>query len=123
MNIFTNNHSRTVTYQADIQASGNWYLSLYGWTKSPLIEFYVVEAFGSYDPSSAATSVGTAEIDGSTYTLLQTTRTTSLPLRVPPPSSSTGPSARSTAPAAPSTSALTSMPGRVLASTLALSTT
>jgi endo-1,4-beta-xylanase len=75
MNIFTNNHSRTVTYQADIQASGNWYLSLYGWTKSPLIEFYVVEAFGSYDPSSAATSVGTAEIDGSTYTLLQTTRT------------------------------------------------
>jgi len=64
------------THRADFsQASGNWYLSLYGWTKSPLIEFYVVEAFGSYDPSSAASAVGTAEIDGSTYTLLQTTRT------------------------------------------------
>lgn len=63
-------------HRADFpQASGNWYLSLYGWTKSPLIEFYVVEAFGSYDPSSAASAVGTAEIDGSTYTLLQTTRT------------------------------------------------
>jgi endo-1,4-beta-xylanase len=66
--------SRTVTYTADVQASGNWYLSLYGWTKSPLVEFYIVESFGSYDPSSAASSVGTADIDGSTYTLLQTTR-------------------------------------------------
>jgi len=67
--------AKTVTYDANIQASGNWYLSLYGWTKSPLVEFYIVESFGSYDPSSAASSVGTADIDGSTYTLLQTTRT------------------------------------------------
>lgn len=67
--------SRTITYEAEINAQGNYYLSLYGWTKNPLVEFYVVETFGSYDPSSAATSVGTADIDGSTYTLLQTTRT------------------------------------------------
>ena len=43
MDMFTNSHNRTVTYQADVQASGNWYLSLYGWTKSPLVEFYIVE--------------------------------------------------------------------------------
>lgn len=34
-----------------------------------------VESFGSYDPSSGASAIGTAEIDGGTYTLLQTTRT------------------------------------------------
>jgi endo-1,4-beta-xylanase len=71
----TNECNRTITYDATVEASGNWYLSLYGWTKSPLVEFYIVEAFGSYDPSSGASSVGTAEIDGGTYTLLQTTRT------------------------------------------------
>jgi hypothetical protein len=42
----TNKNHRTVTYQADVQASGNWYLSLYGWTKSPLVEFYIVEVCG-----------------------------------------------------------------------------
>ena len=47
----------------------------YGWTKNPLVEYYVVENFGTYDPSSAATSLGSIEVDGSTYEILQTTRT------------------------------------------------
>ncbi|KAK3068054.1 hypothetical protein LTR53_014673, partial [Teratosphaeriaceae sp. CCFEE 6253] len=41
----------------------------------PLVEYSIVEAFDSYDPSSAASVIGTVEADGSTYDILQTTRT------------------------------------------------
>ncbi|KAK3066504.1 hypothetical protein LTR53_017116, partial [Teratosphaeriaceae sp. CCFEE 6253] len=41
----------------------------------PLVEYYLVEAFDSYDPSSAASVIGTVDADGSTYDILQTTRT------------------------------------------------
>lgn len=54
----------------------NSYLSVYGWTKSPLVEYYIVESFGSYNPSSAsgAQKMGTVESDGSTYDIYQTQR-------------------------------------------------
>lgn len=50
------------------------YLSIYGWTKSPLIEYYVVESYGSYNPSSGATRRGTIQSDGGTYDIYQTQR-------------------------------------------------
>jgi len=50
------------------------YLSVYGWTRSPLIEYYVVEAFGSYNPSSGAQRRGTIQSDGGTYDIYQTQR-------------------------------------------------
>lgn len=39
-----------------------------------MIEYYVVENFGTYDPSSAAQQKGSVTVDGSTYRILQTQR-------------------------------------------------
>ncbi|KAK5659574.1 hypothetical protein OQA88_776 [Cercophora sp. LCS_1] len=55
--------------------NANSYLALYGWTRNPLIEYYVVESFGTYNPSSNAQRKGSITSDGSTYTLYQSTRT------------------------------------------------
>lgn len=67
--------AQTITYSGTFTPQGNGYLSVYGWTTDPLIEYYIVESFGTYDPSSAATQIGSVDTDGSTYTILQTTRT------------------------------------------------
>ncbi|KAF2183661.1 glycoside hydrolase family 11 protein [Zopfia rhizophila CBS 207.26] len=66
---------KVITYNGTWNgANVNSYLSVYGWTKNPLIEYYVVEAYGSYNPSSGATKKGTVQSDGGTYDIYQTTR-------------------------------------------------
>ncbi|KFZ12667.1 hypothetical protein V502_06982 [Pseudogymnoascus sp. VKM F-4520 (FW-2644)] len=67
--------AQTISYSGTFTPNGNGYLSIYGWTRNPLIEYYIVESFGTYDPSSAAALKGTVNVDGSTYNILQTTRT------------------------------------------------
>ncbi|KFZ18423.1 hypothetical protein V501_01225 [Pseudogymnoascus sp. VKM F-4519 (FW-2642)] len=67
--------AQTITYSGTFSPNGNGYLSIYGWTTNPLIEYYIVESFGDYDPSSAATSKGSVTVDGSSYKILETTRT------------------------------------------------
>lgn len=48
---------------------------MYGWTKSPLVEYYILENYGDYNPGSSMTYVGTLDSDGSTYKVYKNTRT------------------------------------------------
>lgn len=63
--------SKVVNYSGYYGGSNsqNTYLALYGWTRSPLIEYYVIESYGSYNPSSCngGTDYGSFQSDGATY--------------------------------------------------------
>lgn len=68
------NPTSTITYSGTYQPNGNSYLAIYGWTRNPLIEYYVVENFGTYDPSTGAQVKTTINTDGSNYRVAVSTR-------------------------------------------------
>ncbi|KAJ7161058.1 glycosyl hydrolases family 11-domain-containing protein [Mycena filopes] len=66
--------ARSISFSGTYSPNGNSYLSVYGWTTNPLIEYYIVENFGTYDPSTGTTLRGTITSDGSVYNIYQTQR-------------------------------------------------
>jgi len=64
-----------MSFSGQYQYVGNSYLAVYGWTRNPLIEYYIVENWGSYDPSSQASNKGNITVDGAVYKMAQSTRT------------------------------------------------
>jgi endo-1,4-beta-xylanase len=73
----TGSASRRIGYRASAFEPGtNGYLTLYGWTTAPLVEYYVVDGWGAEftPPGEDAEVLGTVDSDGGSYRIYRTRR-------------------------------------------------
>ncbi|MBN2444961.1 MAG: glycoside hydrolase family 11 protein [Spirochaetales bacterium] len=61
------------TYSCDYHPEGNSYLCVYGRTQSPLVEYYIVDSWGTWRPPGNDPE-GTIVIDGDTYEIFRNIR-------------------------------------------------
>ena len=65
---------RTVKYSGTYDPKGPGYLALYGWTRNPLIEYYIVDSHGDLAPGEPWSRVGNFSSDEGSYELFKSTR-------------------------------------------------
>lgn len=73
----TGTRDRVVCFEGTYNGGSNGFLAVYGWTKDPLIEYYVVESHGQWDPpgnTSDISHLGTFQSDGGTYDVYRSQR-------------------------------------------------
>jgi len=73
---WTTGSMRTINYNAGNWSPGssNAFLTVYGWLQNPLIEYYIVESWGSWRPTQG-TLKGTVSCDGANYDVYLNVRT------------------------------------------------
>jgi len=66
---------RRIHYKGRFDGGSNGYLAVYGWTRHPLVEYYIVEDHGEWvPPVPEAQFLGTVDSDGGTYKIYKYTR-------------------------------------------------
>ena len=64
-------NSRVINYSGYFGGynSQNAYLSVHGWTRNPLIQYFIIETYGSYNPANCSGGIdyGSFQSDGATY--------------------------------------------------------
>lgn len=65
-------NSRVINYTASFNTDGNSYLAIYGWMTNPLVEYYVIENWGTHHPfdNPEAELKGNMTSDGGDYELM-----------------------------------------------------
>lgn len=68
--------NRVVSYRIRrFEPGANGYLALYGWSRNPLVEYYVVDDWGGFTPPGpSAEPMGVVRSDGGTYRMYRTLR-------------------------------------------------
>lgn len=67
--------NEVVHFDADYNPDGNSYLCVYGWARNPLVEYYIVDSWGSWRPPGDEGLQGTITSDGGTYEVYRVPRT------------------------------------------------
>ncbi|KXX80347.1 putative endo-1,4-beta-xylanase B [Madurella mycetomatis] len=58
---------KTVVYKGTWSTTGTGYVSLYGWMDGSRLEYYIVEDFGTFDPSTGLEKRASVTSDGGVY--------------------------------------------------------
>ncbi|KAJ9134328.1 Endo-1,4-beta-xylanase [Pleurostoma richardsiae] len=67
--------ARTIKYSGTYNATGPGYLSVYGWTRNPLVEYYIMESHADLAPNEPWTLKGNFTSEEGTYQVYVSTRT------------------------------------------------